>query len=107
MKLRKKALVVVLCCLMGLTALSGTALAAFYTCSISECGSAGTFYTVTLTDIGGAFTNTSFVILAATPGSKEMLASLLTAWSTGGHALVWLDSITPSSAIIAASCTNN
>lgn len=106
MKLKKKALVVVaLCCVMAF-AFSGSALAGFYTCTISEAGSAGTFYTCTLTDLGATFTNTGFVIDPAAPGAKEMLAALLTAWSTGGHVRVWLNSTAPSSNVVSASCTN-
>ena len=105
--MKRKALFVVLACVMGLATLSvGSAVAGYYTCTVNAAGCAGTFYTLNLTDNGGAFTATDFVIDAAAPGAKEMLAACLTAWSNAGKLKVWLNSISPSANVTSATCTN-
>jgi hypothetical protein len=107
-KMKKKALLV-LVCVMALTAFTaGIAMAGYYVCTISKVGCAGTFYMLTLTDTAAtpAFTDRDFVIDAQAVGASAMLASALTAYSMAGKLQVWLNDISPSANIYSAVCTN-
>ena len=101
--MKRKALFVVLACVMALATVSvGSAVAGFYTCTVNSTGCAGTFFTLNLTDVNGAFPATDFVIDAAIPGANAMLATALTAFANSTNLKVWLESINPSANVYSA-----
>lgn len=84
----KKALVAVLLCVMGLTALAiGNAEAGWYTCTIQKIGSSDTTYLVSASDTAAnaSFMNRWFVIDKSQGMEKQMLATILTAFSNGSN----------------------
>jgi hypothetical protein len=100
--MKKKAILVVLLCVMGLAAVSiGNADAApWYTCTISQAGAnnAG-YYVLILTDTASpvAFTNRTFLISPTNSHQKEMYAAALTAFANSTYVVVNLPSISASS----------
>jgi hypothetical protein len=100
-KMKKKAILVVLLCVMGLAALSiGNAEAAppWYTCTISQVGSNWVSYVVTLSDMtkpNPLFTNVMFTI--DKDNDKEMYSAALTAFASGCNVLVYLNSLSAGS----------
>jgi hypothetical protein len=113
--MKAKALVVVLCVMMGLAALSiGTAQAAFtyVTATVSATGgiSNGSSYAV-LTDVNTgtpAFpANSQLIFDNSTLQSNQFLAAALTAWSTGGKVRVLVNTpVNPFDLIFGVACTN-
>jgi hypothetical protein len=101
-EMKKKALVMALLCVMGLTAISiGTAEAgAWYTCTISQVGATNWGNWVILTDTATtpAFTNVMFLIDASTV-PKEMFATSLSAWANSNDVLVYVSGITTYSTV--------
>ncbi len=99
--MKTKASVVVLLCVIGLAAIfSGNveAAPAYYTCTISQVGSNYLCDYVTLTDTGGAFSNTTFILY--TVHDKEMLAVFLAAAANSNNVSVYLaDTATYSSVL--------
>ncbi len=106
--MKKKVLVVMVLCVMGLTALSiGNADAApWYTCTITRVGVTGTSYYAMLSDTNStpAFSN-RFFVLDPTMG-KELLATVLTAFSSGSKLWCYIGDTTQYSLISDAFSTN-
>lgn len=92
--MKKKALVMALLCVMGLTTLAvGTAGAAYgtFTCTVNKVtANYWGYYLVTLTDNAGSFSNNTMVIV--TPGSTEMVkaqfAAALTAFANSTNVVI-------------------
>ena len=92
--MKKKMLAVMLLTVMGLVGLSGgVAQAAWATASVSQVGSTGTNYwlTVTSTDATPLFTNVTFVIDETNGRGKEMFAAALTAFANSTNVQIWVD----------------
>jgi hypothetical protein len=92
--MKKKAILVLLLGVMGLAALSiGNAEAAappWYVCTISQVGTSGGYYVVTLSDTTtptAVFTDRQFVLSTTTLG-KEIYAAALTAWANSSYVYV-------------------
>ncbi len=99
MKMKRKALVVVLLCAMGLAALSiseAQAAPPWYVASMSLCGANSWGYIVILTDTAAtpAFTNQPFVIDPNAANGKVMYAAALTALSNGENVQVLINNPT-------------
>ena len=94
--MKRKALLVVVCVLMlGALAVSSAQAGQWYTCTVNQAGTSFGSYFLFITDTAAptpAFTNRMFFIDTSAGNQKSMLASALTAWSTGGKLNVWLDS---------------
>jgi hypothetical protein len=94
----KKALVVVLFCVMALAAISvnkAEAAGTWYTCTISQAGTTLWEYQVKLTDTGGQFTNITFIIYPNGPiSANTMYAAALTALANSTNVRVYCDSAT-------------
>jgi len=96
-EMKKKALLMVLVCAMGLVALSvDKAAAAYYTCTISEAGSNTSAYYIIVSDTsaGKVFTDETFIIYPANGCAKEMYAAALTALANGIQVYINVDSPT-------------
>jgi hypothetical protein len=101
--MKKKALVVLLVCVMGIAALGiGSAGAAatppWYNCSLQIVGALPTFYFMQATDLAAtpAFTARFFTIdsnLHTNPQAKAYLASALTGYASGGFVSLLLPDI--------------
>ena len=88
MKVKRKALVMALVCVMGLTLAAGTAQATWYTCSIQQAGFLnGGYYVLWLTDVNNvSATSTPFIITNANQTYvNAMYAAALTALSKGSN----------------------
>jgi len=93
--MKKKALLMVLVCAMGLVALSvDKGEAAYYTCTISEAGSNTNAYYIIVSDTGKTFTDETFIIYPAHGCAKEMYAAALTALANGSQVYINVDSPT-------------
>jgi hypothetical protein len=96
--MKKRALVVVLLCVLGVAAFSiGNAEAVpngWYQVTIQQAGSSTTYYYVALSDAAATpvFTNENFFF--DTPRGKEILATALTCVSNGGNAWALLNGST-------------
>lgn len=96
--MKRKALVVALCLLMGVAAVSiGTANAAFtyYTCTISAAGATGAgspYITVTDAAATPAFTNFTFILDNSVGQANACLAAALTAWASDGNVKIFINS---------------
>jgi hypothetical protein len=89
--MRKKAVVLLLLCVMGLATIGvGTSEAAWYVASIAWAGASGASEFVVLSDTAAtpAFTNTWFTIDSSAGQDKAMLASALTAVANGTNVSV-------------------
>ncbi|MEW6658126.1 MAG: hypothetical protein AB1424_05670 [Thermodesulfobacteriota bacterium] len=102
----KKMLLVLLLCVMGMTAISAgnsdAATPPWYACTIAMVGANSWGYLVTITDTAAtpAFTNQTFIV--GDPSSnqgKVMIASAMTAFSSGTQVYVLLNSTTAYSTI--------
>lgn len=101
--MKRKALMVALICIMGLATLSiGSAGAAeaFYTCTVSDCGSNfWGFYTFTAVDTNTStgFGTARFFIVdnGSTTNNtvKAEYAAALTAWSNSGKVIIFADPV--------------
>jgi hypothetical protein len=97
--MKKKALVVVLLCVMGLAALSinNAEAGGWYTCTVSQAGATTWGYLVTLSDTvappNNAFpANTPFLITTVA-NTKEMYAAALSAWANSTYVVVYLETL--------------
>ena len=80
----KKVLMVAFC-VMAVVGLAVSAQAAWYTCTIQQCGTSSGIYVLQLTDTGTTFpTPTFFMVDPSIPNAKEIYAAALTAWSSNG-----------------------
>jgi hypothetical protein len=92
--MKKKVILVVLFCVMGLATLSianAEAAPPWYTCTISQVGSNWVSYVVTLSDTTKPtplFTNVTFTIDKG--DGKDMYSAALTAFGSGCNVLVYL-----------------
>jgi hypothetical protein len=96
--MKKRALVVVMLCVMGLAAFSvGTAEAVpanWYQITIQQCGTGPGYYYLAASDAGGSFGSQSFFLDQSGGLAKEMLATGLTAVSNGGNAWAYINGTT-------------
>jgi hypothetical protein len=97
-KMKRKVMLVALLCVLGMATLSiGTANAAVgtYTCTVNATGANyWGYYAVTLTDVGGTFTNLVCFIPVdpALPGmDKAQYAAALTAFANSTNVVAYLD----------------
>lgn len=93
--MKRKGLVVVLLCVMGLAtmAIGNVEAAGWYTCTVSGCGATWADAYIMVTDTAGtpAFpANTTFVIDNSTGKSNQMYAAALTAFANSTNVLVYL-----------------
>ena len=96
---KAKLLVIALMILVGVGLFAGTAMAAWYTCTVDAVGPGyGNVY-VKLTDTEGSFTERWFKV--PSEYEKMMLATALTANANNAQVVVNLSSITQYSSIIA------
>lgn len=90
--MKKKALLIVLVCVMGLTAIfsSRSEAAGWYACTISQAGSAswGNFVLLTHTSSPSAFSNRMFTLDPAVRNAQ--LATALSAYGKSKNVLVYL-----------------
>ena len=106
--MKRKALIVVLCvALLGALAVV-PAQSTFYTATVSQAGVFGTTYYATLTDTAATpgWVGALKFFLPAGPLANACLAASLTAWSTGGKVVVWLDTTTEFSTVATVATTN-
>ena len=108
--MKRKGLLVVLLCVMGLATISiGNVEAAgpWYTCTISGAGATSTDSAITLTDTAttpGFPANTTYFIDNSTQRANQMLAAALTAFANSTNVVVYLADTAPystTSAVIA------
>ena len=105
-EMKKKGLVLILACFIAVAALfCGSANAAWYTCTVGYVGSNSDNFVVSLADTGGTF-NTAFYINPASSNKNGMLATALTAMSSGNNVSVWVDTTTPYSIVYAIIALN-
>lgn len=96
--MKKKAMVVVLLCVLGIAAFSvsnagAAATPPWYNCTVSVVGSLSTLYFLQAADVGGAFGPTYFLIDAVNnPQAKAYLAAALTGYASGGFVSLYLPS---------------
>ena len=94
--MKMRVMAVVMLTVMALVGLSGgVAQAAWATCTISNVGSTGTNYWITVTDTTTPtplFTNVTFIIDESNGRGKEMFATALTAFANSTNIQLWVDS---------------
>ena len=110
--MKKKAILVVLLCVMGLAALSiGNTEAAgppWYTCTISKVGTNWAIYSVWLSDTTTPtplFKDVEFVLDPWDGKQKELYLAALTAWANSSYVTVYLGGITVGSVVYALYAT--
>jgi hypothetical protein len=102
--MKKKALVVVLLCVMGLATICiGNADAAWFTCTMGNVGTSGGGTYIVLSDTAGspAFTNQWFVFDTSLGQDKSMLASALTAFANSSNVYVNVSGTSAYSTVLA------
>jgi hypothetical protein len=97
--MKRKGLVVVLLCVLGLATISiGNVEAAppWYTVTVTQVGASWTDSIINVTDTAAtpAFTNTSFILDNSTGRANQMLATALTAFANSTYLVIYLDNIT-------------
>jgi hypothetical protein len=99
--MKKKAIVIVLACIMVMAAIGiGNAAPGYYTCTISRSGAATYGYWIEASDINGAFSNTFFLIDQSVPNmAPAMYATALTAYANSSNVLLYVADSTPGSLI--------
>lgn len=102
--MKRKALVALLLCVMGLTALgigNAEAANAWYGCSIKQVGTNDSLYMVMASDTAAtpAFTNEWFMLDKSQGAEKNMLATLLTAISGGNYVTMYISAPTTYSTV--------
>ena len=81
-----KKLLMLALCVIAVVGMVVSAQAAWYTCTIQQCGTSSGIYVLQLTDTGTTFpTPTYFMIDPTIANAKEIYAAALTAWSVGGR----------------------
>jgi hypothetical protein len=96
--MKRKAMIMALVCVVGLTMAVGTAQATWYTCTIQQAGLlAPNYYVVYLTDVNNAgAVSTPFIIYSADPAYvNAMYAAALTALSNRTNVTADLSGWTP------------
>ena len=92
-EMKKKVLALVMLTFMVLVGLSGVAQAGWVTCTVSQVGSTGSNYWVTVTEAvtNPTFTNATFFIDEGSQRGKEMFATALTAFANSTNVQLWIE----------------
>ena len=100
--MKKRALVVLLV-VMGLVAVSISAEAVNYTCTISQTGTAGANYFIVAQNIATPAFNTTFLLSNSYSTAREMYAAALTAFANSTNVKISVSATTPNSFVYSLS----